>query len=223
MPEKAILSWSGGKDCCYALHLLNKNKSKRIKLLMTTLTSNYKRISMHGVREALLDRQVEALGIKLKKILLPPFPQNEAYEEAMRQAMIELKAQNFTKVLFADLFLKDIKSYRIKTISGSGINAAFPIWGMNTRRLAQDFINAGYKAVITCIDKRKLDKSFTGRQFDQSFLEDLPENTDPCGEYGEFHTFVYDGPVFQNEVKFNTREIVLKDQHFYFCDLIPKP
>lgn len=223
MPEKAVMSWSGGKDCCYALHLLNNDNSTRIELLMTTLTSNFKRISMHGVREELLDRQAASLGLALKKIHLPPFPDNRIYERRMRAALKDLKDQKFTKVHFADLFLQDIKTYRENMMANSGLAADFPIWGRDSVKLARDFIDSGFKAIVTCIDQRKLDKSFAGRKFDISFLEDLPENIDPCGEYGEFHTFVYAGPSFQNEVKFNIGKIVLKDQHFYFCDLIPKP
>lgn len=223
MIEKAVLSWSGGKDCCYALHLADTMSRPRPKMIMTTLTREYKRISMHGVREELLSRQAESLGIKLKKVFLPPFPDNKTYEREMGKALEDLKAQRFNQVQFADLFLEDIRTYREEMLKNSGLKAVFPIWGMHTGELAKDFIGAGFKAAIVCIDSRKLDQSFAGRIYDRDFLNDLPKNVDPCGEYGEFHTFVYDGPGFNNEIKFSKGEIVLKDQHFYFCDLIPQP
>jgi len=231
MKEKAVFNWSGGKDSMLALYkTLHKNKYDVISLL-TTINKKYDRISMHGVRSELLDLQVESLGIPLQKVLLPEMADMATYTSIMGNVTAGLQKKGITVFLFGDLFLEDIRAYRETQLSGSGIRSEFPIWQYDTRRAAHDFINLGFKAILTSVDASKLDETFAGRLYDEKLLSDLPENVDPCGENGEFHTFVFDGPLFSQPVKITHGKTVyrtykLQDKAvssgFYYTDLIPR-
>jgi uncharacterized protein (TIGR00290 family) len=176
---------------------------------------------MHGVRLSLLDRQAEMLGLPLVKVSIPQAPSNEQYESAMREVLERQRNEGVTAVAFGDIFLDDIRRYREEKLSQLAMKAIFPIWNKDTRELAQEFINAGFRAILTCVDSKQLDGSFVGRTFDESLLGDLPSGVDPSGENGEFHTFVYDGPIFSQSIPVRKGEIVLRENRFYYCDLLP--
>lgn len=218
---KIVLSWSGGKDSAFALHELRNSREYEVVALLTTITRDYDRISMHGVRRILLERQAEAVGVPLRQVFIPTPCTNEQYAEIMTAAMQRLKAEGIDTMAFGDLFLQDVRDYREKNLAQVGMKAVFPLWGRNTTQLADTFVKLGFRAIITCIDPRKLPESFVGRQIDRSFLEDLPPGTDPCGENGEFHSFVYDGPIFRQPVRFTIGEKVLRDG-FWFCELVER-
>ena len=231
MKEKAVFNWSGGKDSMLALYRILQEGKYEIVALLTTLNEKFDRISMHGVRSVLLERQAESLGIPLRKVMLPEMADMETYTAIMRRETDHFKNNGVSVFLFGDLFLEDIRSYREKQLKGSGIRPEFPIWLYGTRKAAVDFIGYGFKAILTSVDASKLDKSFAGRFFDKKLLADLPPQIDPCGENGEFHSFVFDGPVFSHPVLFQKGEAVhktyaLKDKKissgFYFTDLIPE-
>lgn len=221
MPEPVVLSWSGGKDCSFALYEMQKDPSFRIKGLLTTLSRVYDRISMHGVRRELLEMQVRETGQKLNMIFLPEKPDNETYQRLMHEKMQEYTAEGIKHIAFADLFVEDIKAYREEQMKKAGMQAVFPLWRRNTSKLALEFIDKGFKAIVSCVDTTQLHTSFAGRQYNKNFLDALPAGVDPCGENGEFHTFVYDGPLFKNSLKIKTGDMELRDQRFYFCDLKP--
>jgi len=228
MRKKAVFNWSGGKDSMLALHKVLEEEQFEVVALLTTLNEKYNRISMHGVRAELLEQQAERLSIPLKKILLPEMADMETYNRIMGQETAYWKAQGVTVFLFGDLFLEDIRAYREKQLAGSGIRPEFPIWQYDTQKAAHDFIRLGYKAILTSVDASKLNETFAGRHFDEILLSDFPENVDPCGENGEFHSFVFDGPLFSKPVNFTIGKTVhktyrLKDESvssgFYFADL----
>jgi uncharacterized protein (TIGR00290 family) len=221
MKEKVLFSWSGGKDSTLALYELQKIKSYDIAALLTTVTQEYDRISMHGVRTTLLDMQVESLGLPLEKILIGKDTTDEQYEHKMRQVLEKYLAAGITSVVFGDISLEDIREYRENNLRKMGIKSIFPIWKMNAEALAHNFIDSGFKAVVTCIDTQHLDKKFAGMTFDKKFLLKLPPSVDLCGENGEFHSFVYDGPIFKYRIPHIKRKIVLKENRYYFCDLLP--
>jgi uncharacterized protein (TIGR00290 family) len=221
MAEKVILSWSGGKDSAMALRELLRDPRYEVTSLLTTITKGYDRVSMHGVRLSLLDRQAEMLGLPLVKVSIPQAPSNEQYESAMREVLERQRNEGVTAVAFGDIFLDDIRRYREEKLSQLAMKAIFPIWNKDTRELAQEFINAGFRAILTCVDSKQLDGSFVGRTFDESLLGDLPSGVDPSGENGEFHTFVYDGPIFSQSIPVRKGEIVLRENRFYYCDLLP--
>jgi uncharacterized protein (TIGR00290 family) len=230
MREKAVFNWSGGKDSMLALHKVLEENRFEIVALLTTLNEKYNRISMHGVRAELLEQQAERLGFPLKKIMLPERADMETYSRIMGEETAYWKAQGVTVFLFGDLFLEDIRAYREKQLAGSGIRPEFPIWQYGTQKAASDFIDLGYKAVLTSVDASKLNETFAGRYFDEKLLADLPEAVDPCGENGEFHSFVFDGPLFSQPVNFQKGETVRKTYQlqdksvsagFYFTDLEP--
>jgi len=216
--EKIILSWSGGKDSTLALYELMHQGDYEITLL-TTITDEYGRISMHGVREALLEQQAQALGCPLEKVYITPQSSNYEYETRMEEVMNRYKQQGVARVAFGDLFLQDIRQYRESNLSKLGMEAIFPLWGRDTRELADAFVALGFKAILTCVDARVMDGDFAGRYFDQELLSDFPENIDPCGENGEFHSFVFAGPIFKKTVDFSVGERVLRDERFSYCDL----
>ncbi|MGH8281245.1 MAG: ATP-binding protein [Gammaproteobacteria bacterium] len=216
-----ILSWSGGKDSALALHVLRHDPHYQVMGLLTSINGYYGRISMHGVREALLDSQAESIGLPLYKVKLPEKTSNEEYEQKMRAALAGFKAQGIRHVAFGDLFLEDIRQYRVSAMRKLDMECVFPLWLKNTGTLAREFIAQGFKAVLCCVDGKALDSRYAGREYDEALLRGLPENVDPCGENGEFHTFVYAGPVFRQEIAFARGECVLRDNRFYFCDLIP--
>src|ERR1700694_4702681 len=193
-PEDALFCWSGGKDSAMALHALRAAGDFRITALLTTITEEYDRISMHGVRRALLERQAESLGLPLHPVLIPPQCINATYEARMKEALAQHLARGVQRVAFGDIFLEDLRVYREKNLAQLGMEAVFPIWKRDTRELARDFLRLRFQAIAVCVDPRVLDPSFAGRVLDQSFFADLPPGVDPGGENGEFHTFGFDCP-----------------------------
>lgn len=220
MREKVLLTWSGGKDSVLALHEIQNSNEYKVEALLTTLTEDYDRISLHGIRRTLLEKQVNSLGYKLEKIFIPKNCSNEEYNFKMQTVLEKYSIHEINKVVFGDIFLEDVRSYREKNLKKIGMTGIFPLWKRDTSELAQIFINLGFKAIITCIDTKALDKTFISRAFDEQFLKDLPTNVDPCGENGEFHTFVYDGPVFKRRITFSKGDVILRNEQFYFCDLL---
>jgi len=192
----------------------------QVRALLTTVTEHYDRVSMHGVRRVLLERQAARLGFPLCVAQIPPQATNEAYQASMEAALAPYRAAGVTTLVFGDLFLADIRRYREAWLAGIGMRAIFPLWHQETRALAHRFIDRGFKGVVTCVDGRVLEASFSGRAFDRRFLEDLPAQVDPCGENGEFHTFVYDGPLFREPVRFVHGAVVQRDL-WHFCELVP--
>lgn len=219
MKENIILSWSGGKDSSLALYEL-KNQGDFEIILVTTITDRYGRISMHGVRETLLDKQAESLGCRLEKVYITPESTNEEYENKMEDILNKYKRLGVKRVAFGDIFLEDVRKYRENNLRKAGMEAIFPIWKRETDKLADTFISLGFKSIITCVDTKVLNGGFSGKLYNKEFLNTLPENIDPCGENGEFHSFTFDGPVFKEKVNFTIGERVLRDGRFFFCDLI---
>jgi uncharacterized protein (TIGR00290 family) len=215
---KVILSWSGGKDSALALWSLRQEHRREPVALLTTVTEGYDRISMHGVRRELLDAQARETGVPLVAVTIPPKCPNDVYEQRMAQALASSELDGADEVAFGDLFLQDIRAYREERLAGAGKRGIFPLWGRNTAELARAFIDAGFEAVIVCVDPRQLDPSFAGRRFDESLLADLPPDVDPCGENGEFHTFVNAGPVFERRLEYELGPVTLRDG-FAFCEL----
>jgi uncharacterized protein (TIGR00290 family) len=213
------LAWSGGKDSALALWTLREQEGKLPASLMTTVTAEYERISMHGVRRELLLRQAQLVGVPLVEVEIPVSCTNEVYEERMAAAFASEEMASVAEVAFGDLFLRDVREYRENRLTAAGKRALFPVWGLDTIELAHQFIALGFRAILVCVDPRVLDPSFVGREFDESLLEDLPPGVDPCGENGEFHTFVYDGPIFAGAVGCQRGEVVERGG-FVFCDLI---
>lgn len=222
MGSKALFSWSGGKDSALALYEVLGTRSRDIASLITTVTGEYDRISMHGVRSLLLEMQADSLGIALEKVIIPRNASNEAYELSLENALLKYKSSGVDSVIYGDIFLEEIRKYREEQLGKLGLGCVFPIWGRDSLSLARTFIEAGFKAVVVCVDSTLLDGGFAGREFDYDFLSGLPQGTDPCGENGEFHTFVYDGPIFRERVGFEKGEVVLRDGRFYYCDLLPQ-
>ncbi len=220
MTKKIILSWSGGKDSAITLHELKNDPEYEIETIFTTVTEGYDRISMHGVRRTLLEKQADALGLDLETLTISKKSSDEEYEIRMRAFLEKQIKEGITTVAFGDIFLEDLRKYREDKLRLVEMTAVFPLWGNNTEQLANSFVEDGFKAVITCVDTEKLDGSFSGRTLDRDFLNDLPDGIDPCGENGEFHSFVYDGPVFTKPVSFSIGQTVLRDDRFSFTDLI---
>jgi len=205
-----------------ALHEFRKNEHYEITALLTTVTEDYQRTSMHGVRRVLLEGQVRSVGLCLEEVFIAKNTTNEEYGSKMRKTLERHLASGVSSVVFGDVFLEDVRKYREKNLSELGMKAVFPIWQRNTAELARSFIKLGFKAITTCVDGKFLDKTFAGRQFDERFLSELPRGVDPCGENGEFHSFVYDGPLLSERVRFKKGEIVLRDNRFHYCDLLPE-
>jgi uncharacterized protein (TIGR00290 family) len=220
--EPVVVSWSGGKDGCVALHEILESGEYRVESLLTTVTEGYERVSMHGVRRGLLEKQAASLGLPLREVVIPKSASNEIYEARMGEALSEFRARDVEAVVFGDLFLEDIREYRESQLAKAGMRGIFPVWGRDTSAFARDFIGRGFRAVVVCLDPGKLDETFAGREFDESFLENLPSDVDPCGENGEFHTFVYEAPIFEKRIEFDIGETVERDG-FVFTDLIPSP
>lgn len=221
MREKVLLSWSGGKESALALYELLKSEKYEIMALLTTVTADYDRISMHGVRRTLLEQQADSLRFPLEKVLISKNASTEEYGSKMQQVLEKCMKAGVFSVVFGDVFLEDVRKYREDNLAKVGMNGVFPLWKRNTAELAQAFIDLGFKAVISRIDSNVFDKRFAGRSYDEEFLQELPSSVDPCGENGEFHSFVYDGPIFRKRILFEIGEVVLRDNRFYFCDLIP--
>ncbi|TET16298.1 MAG: diphthine--ammonia ligase [Dehalococcoidia bacterium] len=220
-PEKVLLTWSGGKDSAMALYELETADGYEIAALLTTVTEDYDRISMHGVRATLLEQQAQSLRLPLEKVYLTSNSSNEEYEEKMRDKLTQYRGQGVFSVVFGDIFLEDVRKYREGNLAKIGMRGVFPLWKRDASELAHTFIDLGFKAVITCVDSNVLDRGFVGRVFDGQFLSELPGTVDPCGENGEFHSFVYDGPIFRERIAHRKGKVVLRDSRFYYCDLIP--
>jgi uncharacterized protein (TIGR00290 family) len=219
-PQSA-LSWSGGKDSALALHAVRGGPGPAAEALITTLTAGSGRISMHGVRRELLVRQAEHLGLPLVEVEIPPACPNDVYEQRLAQALGAPPLHEAHTIVFGDLFLAEIRAYREQRLAALGKRAAFPLWGRDTSKLARDFIAEGFRAILVCVDPAQLDPSFAGRSFDDDLLGDLPRAVDPCGENGEFHTFVHDGPIFTAPIPCQTGAITTRDG-FVFCDVVER-
>jgi uncharacterized protein (TIGR00290 family) len=218
--EKILFGWSGGKDSTMALYEILKNNHYKVVSLLTTITKDYDRISMHGVRRPLVEQQAKSLNIPLYQVLIPKDCSNEIYAAKMAEALNKFKQEGVETVAFGDIFLEDVRKYREENLDKLNMKGIFPIWGRDSAELAHSFIALGFKSVISCIDTKVMDKKFLGRQFDEAFLAELPPKIDPSGENGEFHSFVYDGPIFKQGIGYKHGEMVLRDS-FHFCDLIP--
>jgi len=221
VPEPILFCWSGGKDSAIALFILLQQQDVRVTALLTTVTEGYERISMHGVRRELLERQAESIGLPLHEVRIPPQCVNPIYEARMEVALRVHYVQGVRKVAFGDIFLEDLRAYREKNLARIGMTALFPIWKRDTRELIRFFHQQRFRAIAACVDTKVLDPSFASRELDESFFHDLPPHADPCGENGEFHTFVFDGPIFQSPIPVRTGDVVNRDG-FVFCDLLPQ-
>lgn len=245
----AYINWSGGKDASFALWQLQQEGTYDIRYLFTTLSEAHRRVSMHGVREVLLDEQAKQTGIELVKALLPENASMEDYNSIMRDRLSRFRAEGVQQAVFGDIFLEDLRAYRETQLSQADMQGVFPLWKKDSTELIKDFIAAGFKAIIVCVNAKYLPASFAGRLIDEAFLADLPAGVDPCGENGEFHSFVFDGPIFKAPVPFKVGETVERlytparedqsncykdegddcfraapadwDTRFYFCDLLP--
>ncbi|KQS94351.1 diphthine--ammonia ligase [Chryseobacterium sp. Leaf394] len=235
MKPKAIFNWSSGKDSALALYKILKEDHFEVTSLLTSINKDFQRISMHGVHVSLLEKQAESLNLDLIKMEIPKEPSMEEYQDIMSKTMKGIKSQGVTHSVFGDIFLEDLKEYREKQLETIGMKAIFPLWKQNTTDLIHEFLDLGFKTIITCVNETYLDKSFAGRIIDENFIKDLPENVDPCGENGEFHTFTFDGPIFKNKIEFEIGETLMKtypkpkaddsdagEYVFWFCDLIAK-
>lgn len=218
--KKVLLSWSSGKDSAWTLHLLQQQPDVQVAALVTTFNSAANRVAMHAVRRSLVEAQAQRVGVPLWAVDLPWPCSNLEYEERMRAVCQRASAEDITAVAFGDLFLQDIRDYRIQQLQGTGLEALFPVWQIPTAQLARDMIAADLKAKLTCVDPAKLQKTFAGRDYDLRLLDELPSAIDPCGENGEFHTFVYSAPVFSSPISVQTGEIVERDG-FIFADVLP--
>lgn len=218
---KTLLAWSSGKDSAWALHIL-RGQGVAVDALLTTINQAMDRVAMHGVRRGVLEMQAEAVGVPLWKILLPWPCSNDDYESRMGEACKRAVSEGFTHIAFGDLFLRDVREYRERQLAGSGLTPLFPLWGMPTPQLARDMISGKLRARLACIDTRTLDESFAGREFDGVLLEDLPAAVDPCGENGEFHSLVYDGPMFRAPLPIEAGGIH-RAGDFVYRDLLPCP
>jgi uncharacterized protein (TIGR00290 family) len=221
MRLRTLLSWSSGKDSAFALHVLREAKDMDIVGLFATVNRTFKRVAMHAVREELLQRQADAVKLPLITLEIPHPCSNKAYEAIMKKFVNEAKDQGITRMAFGDLFLQDIRSYREEKLRGSGITPMFPLWGKPSDQLAREMIGLGFRMIITCVDPGFLPRDFVGREFDERFINDLPAGVDPCGENGEFHTFVYDGPIFKSALRVEVGSVVERDG-FIFADVISK-
>lgn len=243
--NKAVFHWSGGKDSSIALHELLKGNDFQISTLLTSISEYHDRVSMHGVRRELIESQAKSIGMPLTFLNLPDMPDMNVYETLMEHKMSELSLQEITHAVFGDIFLEDLKRYRENQMEKAGLQTHFPIWKQDTNRLIRKFLDDGFKAVVACVKADVLDQSFAGRLLDEQFLEDLPETVDPCGENGEFHTFVFDGPIFSYPVPFTFGDVIYREYDkpstnnhsvdkdaafdpqnhpkagFWFCDLEP--
>lgn len=236
--KKAYLNWSSGKDAALSLYKLHQGNEYSVEKLVTTVNTQFNRISMHGVRAKLLQMQADSIELPLHTIALHGEISMNNYNEIMERETGKLLSEGFTHSVFGDILLEDLKAYREKQLKEIGLDTVFPLWQENTHRLLEEFIRLGFKAIVVCVNANKLDKSFCGRELDATFLKDLPKDVDPCGENGEFHTFVFDGPIFTTPISFEVGEVVQKsyapskdgsdssekttwDLNFWYCDLIP--
>lgn len=225
-----VFNWSGGKDSALALYKLRAGKEYNIRYLLTTLNAEYNRISMHGVRLELLQEQAKNIGLPLIECYLPEKANCQDYNNMMSETLIKLMVEGIHYSAFGDIFLEDLKQYRENQLEKIGMKAVFPLWKRDTKEVANEFIGLGFKSIITCVNSNYLDESFVGRVFDNQFLRDLPKNVDPCGENGEFHSFVVDGPIFKTPIQYTIGEKIYRTYHiankevnengFWFIDLL---
>ncbi len=220
VPEPVLMCWSGGKDSTMALAAALRDPALRVEALLTTITDEYERISMHGVRRVLLLAQAASLGLPLEEVRITRNASNDSYDRAMRAVLERYRAKGVERVIFGDLFLEDIRQYREERLAQIGMRGLYPLWGLDTRKLAYRVIDEGYRAVLTCVDPKHLGPEFCGRDFDWRLMADFPAHVDPCGERGEFHTFVHDGPIFKHPIEIVRGEVVNRDG-FLFCDFRP--
>ncbi|OLE10538.1 MAG: ATP-binding protein [Acidobacteria bacterium 13_1_20CM_4_56_7] len=218
--KRILLSWSSGKDSAWSLHVLRQRSEYEVAGLLTTFNDEVDRVAMHAVRRALVEEQAVAADLPLWSVPLPWPCSNEQYESLMAQTCAKAIAEGIEGIAFGDLFLEDVRAYRIKQLAVTDLEPIFPVWGIPTHSLAREMVASGLKTILTCVDSRKLDASFAGRQFDANLLNDLPAGIDPCGENGEFHSFVYAGPMFSREIPVIVGETLTRDQ-FVFADVIP--
>jgi len=218
------LSWSGGKDSALALAALRDDPAFRVVALLTTITTGYDRISVHGVRRALLAAQERAIGLPVHEIVIEPQSSNAAYDAAVEHALGDVRRRypDVRRIAYGDLFLEDVRRYREERLAPLGFEGCFPLWGRPTAALAREFIERGFEARLVCVDTTQLEAAFAGRAFDAALLDEMPPSVDPCGERGEFHTFVSAGPGFAEQVEYEVGEIVLRDGRFAFCDLVER-
>lgn len=221
MPEPVIFSWSGGKDSALALHEIQNNSDYDIAALITTVSQEHDRVTIHGVRRALLDAQAAALNLPVQEITLPPECSNADYERIMRAALGPFTDKGITKVVHGDLFLEDLRQYREEKLAEVGMTGVFPIWKWDTTECIEKFEDLGFQAYIVCVDTQMLDGTFAGRLINRELLRDLPGGVDPCGENGEFHSFVFAGPIFARPIPVQLGERVLRDDRFQYVDLVP--
>jgi len=219
---RALLSWSSGKDAAWTLHMLRRAGEVEVVGLLTTLNDEFDRVAMHAVRRALLEAQAEAAGLPLRAVPLPWPCSNAEYEAAMGRALAKAREEwGVTHIAFGDLFLEEVRAYRERQLDGTGLTPLFPLWGLPTRALAQEMIEGGLRARLTCVDPNRLPASWAGRAFDAALLHNLPPGVDPCGEAGEFHTFAHAGPMFARPIPVTVGEVVTRDG-FVFADLLPQ-
>ena len=217
---RVLVSWSSGKDCAWALHLLKQEPGIEIVGLLTTLNAEFDRVAMHGTRRTILEAQATAADLPLWKVPLPWPCSNNEYEQRMSEVCSRAVDEHIDAIAFGDLFLEDVRAYRENQLRSTGIAPLFPLWGIPTAELAQSMIAGGLRAKLVCVDSRQLDASFVGRDFDSALLRDLPSTADPCGERGEFHSCVYDGPMFSRSIALESGEIVNRDG-FIYADFMP--
>jgi uncharacterized protein (TIGR00290 family) len=224
--EKVVFSWSGGKDSALALHEIRQGGRYEVVALLTTVAEQYRRISHHGVREELLEMQADAIGLPLDKVFLPATSSqpctNAQFEERMGRALAGYRETGVFLVAHGDVFLQDLRDYREQNLARVGMKGLFPLWHRDTTELLQTFVRLGFKAYLSCVDGRKLGEAFAGRAVDAALLRDLPAGVDPCGEYGEYHSFVYDGPIFRRPVNVHVGAVIRRDDRYY-ADLLPGP
>ena len=218
--KRVLLSWSSGKDCAWALHLLRRQPDIEIVGLLTTINAEFDRVAMHGTRRAILEAQAAAADLPLRKVPLPWPCSNEIYEQHMAEACQRAIDDNIQAIAFGDLFLRDVRAYREKQLQPTGLEPLFPLWDIPTHELARAMINGGLRAKLVCIDSQQLDAAFAGRDFDTDLLDGLPSTIDPCGERGEFHSCVYDGPMFSGPIALEAGEVVNRDG-FIYADFMP--
>ena len=229
--NKAIFNWSGGKDSSLALYEILQKMEYEIACLMSSVNDHYNRVSMHGVRIELIEQQAASIGLPLRQLRLPEMPSMEDYNREMFAIMQGFKDEGINYSIFGDIFLEDLKVYREGQLAKVGMQGIFPIWKRNTTELIEEFVDKGFKAILVCINEKHLDRSFAGRLIDKDFIKDLPAGVDPCGENGEYHSFVFDGPIFKTPIKFEVGEVVHRkyesgesknfDTGFYYTDLLP--
>ena len=218
--EKVLFCWSGGKDSAMALYELQSSQEYEVMSLLTTITEGYDRVSLHGVRRTLIEQQAQSLGLPLKEVFIPQNCSNQEYESKMRAILTTFRESAVSRVAFGDVFLEEVRKYREDNLSQLDMEGLFPLWGRDSAKLVRSFIALDFQAITTCVDAKALDSNFVGRILNREFLADLPANVDPAGENGEFHSFVFDGPIFSKRIDYTLGSLVHRDS-LYFCDLLP--